>query len=92
MKILSGCPVCRSDCEIRSDRGQPYTVYRCGQCGTYSFTNELAEKIANRGLPVPDAEVFRNWVAAEPAAVAIQRNEGPLITENTFKRIKRTLN
>lgn len=88
--LFKECPVCGTPVELISSRESAYTVFRCRECGPYSLTNELVNDLVTRKVPVPDKEVFREWLKREPVIDSL-KGQGPLITAGTFGKIRMSL-
>ncbi len=84
------CLFCGGPAEAWAPRpDRPYTAFRCEACGRpYSVTDELIEALGSGRVRAPDKEVFRDWLAKEPVLDEV-KDRGPVMTENTIRKIQR---
>ena len=87
---FTSCPICGESVSLLSSHDAVYTVFSCSGCGAYSLTNELVETLSRGDQLTPDPEVFRRWLSRQSVGPSLKA-EGPLITANTFKAIRKSL-
>lgn len=93
MEKIERCLICKASVELESSREAPYTIFRCMECGPYSLTNELVEEAVKGNVLMPDKDIFRDWLRRETENVRKSlKDQGPLLTELTLERLRKSLN